>query len=190
MFYLEKLTFEPTPVREVAILCAAKTTVYKTIPKLDVFDIERDARSFRSDKPVVAHPPCRSWSAFLSHQAKPLPGEKELAPLCVEFLRKCGGILEHPAHSNLWKHLDLPRPGDAERNGLWSVEVNQSWWGDERTKKTWLLVCGVQELTIPVSPHDSSRDKHLWAKMSTRQRAATPVRFANWLVDIARRSRV
>lgn len=67
-----------------------------------------DVRTFQGGMPIVGHPPCRSWSAFCRHQAKPLLGEKELAPFVVEHLRKCGGVMEHPAHSTLWDALNLP----------------------------------------------------------------------------------
>ena len=86
----------------VAVLCVSKNSIYKRIERVEAFDLARDARTFGGGMPVVAHPPCRSWSAYCAHQAKPLAGEKELGPLCVAWLRECGGVLEHPAHSRLF----------------------------------------------------------------------------------------
>ena len=86
----------------IAVLCAARNSIYKTMEGVDVYDLDRDAKTFFGSVPIVGHPPCRSWSAFCAHQAKPLPGEKELGPLVVWMLRNNGGVLEHPAHSRLW----------------------------------------------------------------------------------------
>jgi len=174
----------------VAVLCAANNSVYKKIDcRIDVYDAKRDARTFCGGMPIVAHPPCRAWSAYCSHQAKPEPGERDLAPYCVEWLAKCGGVLEHPAHSKLWSTLGLPRPGERAVNGLWSMKVNQSWWGDKRTKSTWLLFSGIHVSELPDIPfalHDPRNDTEQWNRMSKHQRAATPLEFANWLISVAR----
>jgi hypothetical protein len=176
----------------IAVLCAARNSIYKTMPDVEVYDIDRDVRSFAGGMPVIAHPPCRAWSAYCRHQAKPLPGEKELAPLCVEWLRQCGGVLEHPAHSRLYDELRLPKPGEAERDGLWSMAVRQSWWGDTRSKCTWLLFSGVakKNVDVPFELHQPQGDRRRWQVMSKHQRAATPPAFAKWLVDIASASEV
>lgn len=100
---------------KVAILCASPRSIYKTFNDVEVFDKFRDARTFDGTIPVVAHPPCRAWSAFCRHQAKPEDGEKELGPLCVAHLIRCGGVLEHPAYSRLFDECNLPKPG--ERRG-------------------------------------------------------------------------
>ena len=175
----------------VAILCAARNSVYKEFDGVEVFDIDRDARTFDDCLPVVCHPPCRAWSAFCAHQAKPLLGEKDLAPWCVDKLRENGGVLEHPAHSRLWRHLNLPLPGEEQRGGMWSLAVKQSWWGDTRSKNTWLLFSGIERSDLPDIPfrlHDPANDTQAWNKMSKHQRAATPKRFAEWLIEVARRT--
>jgi hypothetical protein len=174
----------------VSVLCASKTSVYKSLDCVDVFDIDRDCRSFDGSTPVVAHPPCRSWSAFCRHQSKATSEEKELAPWCVEQVRQCGGVLEHPAHSTLWAACNLPMPGERERNGLWSMWVDQSWFGDTRSKSTWLLFSGVSpsRLEIPFRLHDSRGDRKRWNALSKRKRAQTPKCMADWLVSIARES--
>jgi hypothetical protein len=177
---------------KVAVLCAAKNSVYKTIEGIEVYDQARDARTFDGGMPIVAHPPCRAWSAFCRHQAKPQPGEKELAPMCVEWMRKCGGVLEHPAHSTLWATLGLPRPGERTVKGMWSMHVQQSWWGDSRSKNTWLLFCGIEpnQIEVPFALHNPRGDRRTWQLMSKEQRAATPIAFAHWLVDVARRTEI
>jgi hypothetical protein len=178
----------------VAVLCAARNSIYKRLEGVEVYDIERDVRTFDGGKPVVAHPPCRAWSAYCAHQAKPAEGEKDLGPLCVDWVKQCGGILEHPAHSRLWDHCGLPKPGSkASNTELWSMEVNQSWWGDTRIKKTWLLIAGVSARDFPEVPfrlHESRGDRRRWQVMSKHQRAATVPAFAEWLVNAARKAEI
>lgn len=175
----------------VAILCADSRSVYNSLPDVEVYDADRDARTFSGGMPVVAHPPCRAWSAFCRHQAKPLPGEKDLAPMCVEWLLKCGGVLEHPAHSTLWQSLGLPLPTEAGTDGLWSAAVQQAWWGDCRSKNTWLLFAHIPRAAVefPYRLHNPAGDRERWNRLSKRKRAATPLPLAKWLVDVARKAR-
>ena len=138
--------------------------------------------------PVVAHPPCRAWSRFTRQQAKPAPGEAELGPLCVEYLRACGGILEHPAHSHLWEHCKLPYPAES-RDGLWCIEVHQAWWGHPLRKKTWLLLSQLPKeiVELPFRLHCPGNDRRRQQVMSKAQRSGTPPEFAEWAVALARR---
>lgn len=176
----------------IAVLCCSTNSIYKQLQGVECYDIKRDVRTFTGGMPIVAHPPCRAWSAYCRHQAKPLPGEKELGPHCVELLKQLGGVLEHPAHSRLYDELQLPKPGQPERDGLYSIEVNQSWWGDSRIKKTWLLICGVAKHDLPEIPfrfHDTQGDRRRWQVMSKHQRAATTKDFAEWLIEVAKRTK-
>lgn len=50
--------------RPVAVLCVQRRTQYRDLPGVECYDIDRDVRTFAGGMPVVAHPPCRSWSAF------------------------------------------------------------------------------------------------------------------------------
>lgn len=175
-------------VRPVAVLCCKSTSDYKKMEGVECYDIGRDVRTFQGGMSVVAHPPCRSWSAFCAHQAKPEPGEKELGPLCVEWLRKCGGVLEHPAHSRLWKACGLPKPNETAGD-LWTIGVWQSWWGYPLTiKRTWLCFCGVSKnaLRLPLRLRGEGGDKRLWSAGSTAWRDRTTTEFAEWLVAAAR----
>jgi hypothetical protein len=177
----------------VAVLCVASNSIYKQIAGIEVYDQTRDARTYTGGMPVVAHPPCRAWSAYCRHQAKPGPGEKDLAPWCVSMVKENGGVLEHPAHSRLWDELGLPRPGERPVDGLWAMKVQQSWWGDKRSKNTWLLIAGLEPKDLPEVPfrlHDPRMDREQWNTMSKHQRAATPPAFAQWLIEVARATRI
>jgi hypothetical protein len=177
--------------RTVAALCVSRRSVYKSIYGVEAFDVIRDARTFAGGMPIVAHPPCRAWSATCAHQSKATPEEKALTPWAVDQLRQWGGVLEHPAGSRLWAELDLPKPGEPERGGLWALALDQFWFGDTRPKKTWLLFAGVSkgEIEYPLRLRVTG-EVNAWDKLSKTRRAATSPAMAFWLVDIARRSRV
>ena len=166
-------------MQTVAILCAARNSVYKTLRAVDVYDEQRDARTFPGGMPVVAHPPCRLWSAFCRHQAKsPDPEtEMDLGLWCVEQVQRCGGVLEQPAHSGLFEMAGV----------VPTVTLCQSDWGHTEIKATWLYVrgCGGQFPPLPrLRGVAGSRRK--WQRKSKNQRSATPPDFAHWLVDLAR----
>jgi hypothetical protein len=177
-------------VRTVAALCVSRVSVYHGMAGVDAFDADRDARTFAGGMPVVAHPPCRSWSIFTSHQAKPAEGERELGLWCAEQVRECGGILEQPAHSRLWDAAGLPKPGWTARADSWSLEVWQAWWGYPLKKATWLYFSGIDPASVhvPLKLHAKGSDRRREQVMSKNQRAATCHAFAEWLVSHARNS--
>lgn len=100
----------------VAVLFARQDSIYKSLPGCDVWDIERDARKWPGGAPIVAHPPCRAWGRLRSF-AKPRVGERELALWAVDQIRLHGGVLEHPAGSQLWQEKPLPEPGERDEWG-------------------------------------------------------------------------
>lgn len=171
-------------------LCAAlfvrPSSVYKTILGVDCFDIERDARTFAGTCPVIAHPPCRAWSR-LRHLAKPRPDEKQLAFWAVECVRRNGGVLEHPSGSLLWAEAGLPPlvSGARDAFGGFSFAVDQSWFGHRAPKRTWLYVCGVDPMSLPVLPFHLGIAVGRVELQGRAEREATPYAFAMWLVDLA-----
>lgn len=178
-------------LRTVSILCAAPRSVYHGLPGLEVYDRLRDARTFLGNTPIVAHPPCRGWSAKCRHQAKPEPGEMELGLWCADKLRECGGVLEQPAWSHLFVAAGLPWPGDkTDSDGVFTFEVWQAWFGYPMKKATWLAFCHIPRelIEIPFRLHPRGGDRRTEQRMSHLQRSATPLAFAEWLVDTARKS--
>lgn len=174
-------------MKTISALCVAPRSIYKSFEQVECFDRRRNVVTFTSNTPIVAHPPCRAWSRFTRQQAKPEPGEKDLGPLCVGFLRECGGVLEHPAHSHLWEHCKLPYPNES-KGSLWCMEVHQAWWGHPLRKKTWLLFNRIPKeiVEIPFLLHHGGNDRRRQQVMSKAQRSATPPDFAQWLVNLAR----
>lgn len=168
-----------------AVLCVHPYTVYHRFHGLNIYDHHRDARTWPGGTPLIAHPPCRAWSAFCRHQAKPAPGEADLGPLCVDLVTRWGGVLEHPAHSRLWHHCHLPRPGETAGR-LTTIAVRQSAWGAETTKPTWLLLSGVP-VPSPIPSPPTIEDGHRrWKLLSNARRTATTPAFAAWLIALAR----
>ena len=64
-------------------LFVRKDSAYKKRDSWQVYDFERDAKTYNLNLPIVAHPPCRAWGQ-LSHMSNPRKGEKELTPWVVK----------------------------------------------------------------------------------------------------------
>lgn len=183
----------------VAVLFARADSVYKTMPGCDVFDIERDARTWRGGTPVVAHPPCRQWGK-LRQFAHGDAAEKQLARLAVLQVRSFGGVLEHPAESTLWADQGLPLPGRSPDGFGWTAEIRQCDWGHKAEKLSWLYVVGCHPDELPAVPGRSEPVGLIKPRrgvprdgrkiVTKRERDATPPAFAEWLVEIARRTTV
>lgn len=176
------------------------------MPGIDAWDCDRDARLYCGDDPVIAHPPCRAWGV-LRHFAKPRPDEKALAYFAVDQVRRCGGVLEHPYKSTLWSAVGLPKPGERDAYGGWTLPVSQFWWGHRAEKKTLLYIVGLEPNELPLIPFVLGVPSHVIAQSraarnGTRlrkgmpgwrpecgkaEREHTPPAFAAWLVETARR---
>jgi hypothetical protein len=179
-------------MKAVAVLFARADSIYKTFPECDVWDIERDARLYVGDLPIVAHPPCRAWGG-LRHFAKPRPDEKDLARFAVRQVQRVGGVLEHPARSTLWDDQHLPKPGQRpDTFGGWACEINQCWFGHKAKKPTWLYVVGCEPMKTPkfeicLAPHTHRIRSGKGPQLPTNEREKTPPALARWLVDLAAR---
>lgn len=184
---------------DVAVLFARQDSTYKTLPGVDVFDIDRDARTFQGGMPVVAHPPCRAWGRLRAF-ANPRPDEMNLARLAVALVREFGGVLEHPAGSTLWAAQMLPRPGDTrDQYGGWTFAAPQMWWGHKAQKATWFYIVGVAPADMPPVPlvlgdasHvvQSRKRQDYRPHITKAEREHTPPELAARLVEVARRCRI
>jgi len=180
----------------ISVLFAARDSIYKTIPGLDVWDEDRDALLWPGGNPGIFHPPCRLFSKWMRHFSKAEPIEKNLARWSVGRVRENGGVLEHPACSLLWNEMHLPKPGSHDRFGL-SIAVRQQWFGHKAEKATWLYICGGKALPpipfvlgYPEVKWDPWKGKRKIShpdmqRLSNRQRQSTPIEFAKWLVSVA-----
>lgn len=192
--------------KSVAVLFARSDSVYKNLPGCDVYDIDRDARTYPGGSPVVAHPPCRAWGQ-LRFLANPRSDEKALAPWAVEQVRRFGGVLEHPATSTLWPEIGLPAPGQFDDFGGWTFPIHQSTFGHRAKKPTFLYIVGLRPGELPDFPFLLGEATHIcgtsgrrldgsrlhkgdlgWRPEITKaEREHTPAALAFWLVEIAER---
>lgn len=194
-------------MQTVAVLFARADSIYKTLPGCDVYDIERDARTWPGGAPVVAHPPCRAWGRLRAF-AKPRHDEKDLARWAVSQVRQWGGVLEHPESSTLWADQRLPRyQNERDGHGGWTLPIHQFWFGHRAQKRTWLYIVGVNPWEIPDFPlrlgqsdcrirldkrrpdgtHIRKGDKDYQPILGDAEREHTPPDLAVWLVELARR---
>lgn len=191
-------------MKTVAVLYARKDSIYRDIPGCDVWDEERDARKFSGNMPIVAHPPCRAW-AGMAHLARPRADEKDLARHAVAMIRENGGVLEHPATSKLWRDQSLPEPGERDAWGGFTVVLPQWWFGHLAEKPTRFYIVGCNPKTLPEIPIQlgdapcvvtTSKRKcktppEEWRpRLTAKQREATPIKLATWLVAVARSAKV
>ena len=154
----------------IAALFVEKTGIYSTFDNVDVWDVERDARNYAGPWPVVAHPPCTRWC-------------------------RLAGLVEAR-----WGY----KRGDDGVGfvGGWTCYVEQGRYGHLAKKATWLYACGV-ELPALLWGHVADRDvkatvswcgNRTWAnqdrpRIGKKAASATPIAFANVLVDMARSAR-
>lgn len=203
----------------VAALFVQSDGVYATMPDVDPWPQERDARTYSGPLPVVAHPPCQRWGRFW-HGSTAKPHQFKMGDDLGCFdralwaVRTWGGVLEHPADSNAWRWFSLsapPRqPGwfPADSFGGITCYVEQGHYGHVARKPTWLYANGVEprELRwgrLPQRLHPVALAKHgyekarrigmmamIGGKDKTKIRDATPPEFARVLVELAASSRV
>lgn len=165
--------------QQVAALFVEAGGSYFGLPGVDPWDQVRDARKYRGNWPVVAHPPCQRWGKLWAGQpltiartgVRKIKGDDEgCFKAALASVRACGGVLEHPWGSHAWPHFGLtvpPRSGGwikADDFGGWTCCVEQGRYGHYARKPTLLLVYGVDDLP-----------ELLWGK-------SDPV-FPQWAID-------
>lgn len=194
----------------IAALFVDRRGVYANLPNVDVWDEKRDARTYAGPHPVVAHPPCSRWCR-LAGLVEARWGYKRgddggCFAAALAAVRRWGGVLEHPAHSDAWIRFGLPVPkrGGGWHKGFcggWSCYVEQCRYGHAAKKATWLYAFGVDlpQLRWGATADASSLAMVSWCgnhtkSLPSRQRvgkkaaAATPPEFRDVLIEIARSS--
>ncbi len=138
----------------IAALFVDNNGVYN-IDGVDVWGSERDAKQYKGDYPVVAHPPCQLWGKMAKINYIRWGGEHNKPgndggcfELALRFVNQWGGVLEHPASSYAWPEYGLTKPvksGWIPSGAGWVCEVWQSAYGHKANKKTWLYYKGVRK---------------------------------------------
>lgn len=174
--------------RPISALFVSGRSFYRYMPNVRSYGERENALSFDGKTPAVMHPPCRTWSKFLKAQARPLDWEAEqnLGRWAVATLMHCGGVLEQPAGSGLWADQNLPRPGEVASRKIFTLYVEQRWFGYPTRKPTWLLIVGVERPQIPPMPYSLVETSHAKRAGSKAERSRTMPAFAEWLCQIAR----
>jgi hypothetical protein len=193
----------------VAALFVQSGGAYFGLPDVDPWDVTRDATRYDGPLPVVAHPPCQRWcrlaglvEARWGHRRGEDGGVFASA---LASVRRWGGVLEHPAYSDAWRHYDLPHPpraGGWVRGlcGGWSCHVEQGRYGHRAKKSTWLYACGPTALPsmrwggLPNRHSDALVSwcgnqvarTHDRPRLSGKEASATPPEFRDVLLGIAR----
>ncbi len=133
-----------------------------------------------------------------------------LFSLALAAVRRWGGVLGHPSQSRAWRKFDLPRParGVWQRGicGGWCIELDQAAFGHVARKRTWLYAVTDDPPPAPPAPEHNGRVVRVYRKrledgswirgnaaavdsseISHAAAEHSPVAFAIWLVELARR---
>lgn len=178
----------------IAALYVEKGGAYYGLEDVDPWDAERDARRYSGPHPVVAHPPCKSWSIMGQCRPEIVRGEDGgCFQAALKAVRKFGGVLEHPAYSHAWSHYSLPRPAYQGWTRTifdkgWTCEVDQAHYGHRANKRTWLYFVGDHP------PPQLRWERSAFGEVTVRndggggrdQRSRTPPAFRDLLLDLAR----
>lgn len=191
---------------EVAVLFVLPDSIYKTLPGCDCYDADRDARTYTGTVPVVAHPPCQLWGAMAPINYKRWGGEHNkpgndggLFSFALDTVRRCGGVLEHPAKTRAWGKYGLTKPQGTgwqrTLDGGWVCEVWQSAYGHRANKATWLYCVGLPDVptrwdrpqgTHQIGFRDQRGKDANKPTLPKREANHTPCEFAEYLVALAR----
>lgn len=152
------------------VLCAAKNSIYKSLPGFDVWDKERNAWNYNGSNMIIAHPPCAQWSKLRALATEDL-SEKLLAWICLDFVNKNGGILEHPVGSLFLKEAGIEKQ---------CYKVDQFWFGFPTKKPTMLYFKNCHPVALPLNFNAyEKRVEDLHSSMRSR----TTVKLALWLQE-------
>lgn len=179
---------------KVAALFVQVPGVYTGRVDVDAWGLERDARRYRGVLPVVAHPPCGAWGVYArcGWTTRALGDDDGCFASALANVERCGGVLEHPAHSSAWKAHGIGRPSrdgwrQADDRGGWTCAVEQGHYGSRCRKPTWLYAWSAHEPAPLV--WGASETEVGYRTLGKRARSATPPAFAEALLAIARDSR-
>jgi hypothetical protein len=173
------------------------------------WDIARDARKYHESFPVVAHPPCQLWTNMAAVNYKRWGGAHNRPgndggtfKAALSSVRRCRGVLEHPAFTKAWAAYGLTPPSGigwtqtAPRE--WVCEIWQSAYGHRCRKRTWLFYCGDHAPyegkwgrpngTHQIGYHDQRGKDRNKPTVPKREASESPREFAEWLIGLAHRA--
>ena len=193
----------------IAALFVETGGAYYGLPDVDPWDVAKDARTYTGADPVVAHPPCSRWCR-LAGLVEARWGHKRgddggCFASALASVRRCGGVLEHPAYSDAWAAFGLaapPRRGGwipADDVGGWTCHVEQGRYGHPAKKATWLYAVRAELPSLRWGSDPDVKSKALvsWCgnhvssgkvrpRVGKKQASATPPDFREVLLAMAR----
>jgi hypothetical protein len=185
----------------IAALYVEHYGVYFGLEDVDPWDERRDARLYAGPYPVVAHPPCKTWSIMGQCRPEIIRGDDDgCFEAALAAVRTYGGVLEHPRHTAAWRAFGLARPASqgwtsALGDDGFTCEVDQRYYGHRARKPTWLYAVGVDlpPLTWGFGPRGTFGTQHKRAGTiasshhgAGTDRSGTPEQFRDVLLDMAR----
>lgn len=197
----------------IAALFVQKNGVYFGLDGVDPYDVKRNAMTYHGDMPVVAHPPCARWCRLAglveARWGYKVGDDGGMFEFALATVRRCGGVLEHPAYSKAWDRFSLPKPprvgGWIAGAGGFSCHVEQGRYGHPAKKATWLFAVSsspLPEMSWGSTPDSDVRSTVSWCGNNTKKHprgtrprvgkdaaSRTPIEFRDVLMTIARESR-
>lgn len=154
---------------QIPILCVDKQSNYFKCPDADCYDAARDMHTYSGSSPVICHPPCRNF-VKVRINVKFSQGELDIARRCYDLVQLYGGIIEQPKWSIMFDWLGI-KP---------TLCIDQSWFGLNYSKQTWLYFKDVKPLRFPLSLDlPQKQQKSITSSMRSRQ----PLGLCHWLID-------
>lgn len=157
--------------------------------QVECYDKSRNALTYQGDEVIIAHPPCDHWATLKQFTKRP-KAEKYLTLHALWLIECNGGILEHPARSQIWKYINQNRTAFTGQ----IISVNLSWFGFPAEKRTYLYIKGAQLRDIPAHPISfdaithiiGNRRKGNKSELNKSLRNETPLAMCKWLLEVAR----
>ena len=178
----------------IAALYVQTNGCYFGLEGVDPWDEARDARLYDGPWPVVAHPPCERWSIMGICRGYYDGKDGGCFESALANVRRCGGILEHPAHTLAWRTFGLPVPSGvgwvrSMFSSGWACEVDQRHYGHRVRKPTWLFYVGDDPPPVMIWGRGaaSSQSVRSMGRRSdgTSRSNGTPIQFRDLLISIA-----
>ena len=197
--------------KKIAALFVQANGCYSRIDFIDAWHEQRDARKYNGDLPVVAHPPCQLWGNLACVNFARWGGEHNRPgndagcfQSALDNVRRCGGVLEHPAMSKAFSAHGITSPvqmgWQLVECGGWVCEVWQSAYGHRANKATWLYYYGqtpphcllwerkIGTHQVGMKCTQGIRALEAWRNkpsLNKKEANATPIAFRDELIKLA-----
>ncbi len=152
---------------------------------------------------MIAHPPCARWCQLARLNEKRyglrVGDDGGCFASALISVRRCGGVLEHPAYSIAWETFGLPRPStrggwtEPDAHGGRACHVEQGHYGHRARKATWLYAVRLSEYPDLRWGKSEAKAWTSWGdfdkypdvpRLGKREALATPPEFRELLISL------